>query len=507
MAAEVVKQATLVLFGGTGDLARRKLLPALFRLWRQRLLQDSIFVGVGRRSPDVHAYRALLREQVDVARQHPEQWADFEQMIHYHRGEINTREDFVSLRDQIVTLEQERQMSGRRLFYYSVGPDYFAPITEHLGAVGLIRRMTHRRDDPWYRIVVEKPFGYNLETARELDHRLHAVLDEHQIFRIDHYLGKETVQNVLAFRFANGLWEPTWNSKYIEHVQITVAESDGIGDRAGYYESAGAMRDMVQNHMMQLLALTAMEPPNSLDADSVRNEKLKVLQAIRLPQTPEEVAVSTVRGQYGPGTINGKPVHGYRDEPGVHPDSATPTYVASQIYLDTWRWANVPFLLRHGKRLPKKGTEIAIKYRTPPLALFRGTGVVGSCPNVLVLRIQPDEGVSLYFGAKRPGAGLSVSNVRMNFTYEQEFHAEIPEAYERLLLDAMLGDATLFIRGDEVRAMWRWADALIGGWDQLPPLAYPNYAAGTWGPPEAEALFPHGDAIPAGSCPVGWRRW
>jgi glucose-6-phosphate 1-dehydrogenase len=334
---------------------------------------------------------------------------------------------------------------------------------------------------------------------------LHA--DEEQIFRIDHYLGKETVQNVLAFRFANGLFEPVWNQKYIEHVQITVAESLGVGTRASYYDKAGALRDMVQNHMLQLLAMTAMEPPISLEADAIRDEKLKALRSIRVPASTDEVIQNTVRGQYASGTIDKKPVPAYLTEQGVPSDSTTPTFVAAKLYLDSWRWANVPFLLRHGKRLAKRGTEIAIQFKTPPLALFRGTDIPGHVANLLVIRVQPNEGISLQFGAKAPGAGMRISPVQMDFAYDEGFHRKVPEAYERLLLDALLGDATLFTRGDEVDAMWRWADAILKGWDAAGIKHLPQYPAGSWGPSEAESLFPTAAEVPAGTCPLGWRRW
>ena len=351
---------------------------------------------------------------------------------------------------------------------------------------------------------MEKPFGTDLRSSQELDRRLQAVADESQIYRIDHYLGKETVQNLLVFRFGNGIFEPTWNQRYVESVQITVAETLGVGMRGGYYDQAGAFRDMVLNHMTQLVALIAMEPPIRLTAKDIRDEKVKVLEAIRMPQSPEEVGLSTVHAQYGPGVIDGKPVPGYRDEPGVAPNSRTPTYVALRLYLDNWRWAHVPFYLRHGKCLAKRGTEIAIKFRTPPLALFRDEEVCGRSPNLLVIRVQPNEGIELHFGAKRPGAGLNTANVKMEFSYEHEFHTRVGDAYERLLLDCLRGDAMLFTRSDEVQAQWEWGDVLLEAWQQekQPVLTYP---AGSWGPSAAESLFPQGAEIPVGSCPLNWR--
>lgn len=498
---------TLVLFGGTGDLATRKLLPALFRLWKQGHLEDCLVLGVGRRAPDREQYLQFLAEKVGVVSKQPDDWERFAQNLEYHRGDVATQDDFHSLASAVQKYEGSRGLKGKRLFYYAVGPEFFAPITEGLAKSGLVRRASDAAAAPVQRIVVEKPFGHDLASARRLDAELKSHVDESQIFRIDHYLGKETVQNLLAFRFANGLFEPVWNQKYVESVQITVAESLGVGSRASYYEKSGALRDMVQNHMLQLLALTAMEPPISLDADAIRDEKVKALRAIRLPTSAQEVDVSTVRGQYGPGSIDRQAVPGYTEEPGVEPGSTTPTYVAARLFLDTWRWANVPFYLRHGKRLAKRGTEIAIQFRTPPLALFRGTAICGHTANLLVVRVQPNEGISLHFGAKIPGAGMRIGNVQMEFEYETEFRQEIPEAYERLLLDAMVGDATLFTRGDEVEASWRWADLVLQAWEELPVPEFPNYRAGSWGPPDAEGLFPSSDQVPAGTCPIGWRRW
>lgn len=507
MSNERVTNTTLVLFGGTGDLAARKLLPALFNVWQQGRLQNSLIVGIGRRAKNSEEYKAFLAERVELAKTQTHDWNSFTQLVDYHHGEIQTLADFQSLRARLEELESARNLPGNRLFYYAVGPEWFAPITERLSESGLLPKKPAGEGPPWTRIVVEKPFGHDRASSRALDTELHRLADESQIFRIDHYLGKETVQNVLALRFANGLFEPIWNNHYVESVQITVAESLGVGTRAGYYEESGAMRDMVQNHMLQLLSMTAMEPPISLDPNALRDEKVKALESIRVPPSTQSVDICTVRGQYGPGVIEGKKVPGYRQEEGVNPNSTTPTFVAARLYLDTWRWAGVPFLLRHGKRLAKRGTEIAIQFKTPPLALFRDVELSGRPPNQLVLRIQPNEGISLCFGAKRPGGGMHISAVSMNFEYEQAFHHKVADSYERLLLDAMLGDPTLFTRSDEVDAMWRWADAILKAWDALPPPDFPNYPAGGWGPSEAESLFPQPAEIAADTCPVGWRRW
>ena len=502
-ALERVEKATVILFGGTGDLATRKLLPALFNLWKEGALKDALIVAVGRRVKDREAYHEMLRESVGVASAEAEDWSRFVENVDYHRGEIQTEADFDSLRQHLERLEKQRQLPGNRLFYYAVGPNWFAPITQRLSKAGLVPRPSESPEGRWARIVVEKPFGHDLDSAIELDRDLHANVDESQIYRIDHYLGKETVQNLLAFRFANGLFEPTWNRKYVDSVQITVAEAVGVEDRADYYEKSGALRDMMQNHMLQLLALTAMEPPNSLDATALRNEKVKALQSIRLPENPQEVDHSTARGQYGPGVVGDDAMPGYREEPGVGEDSTTPTFVAARLYLDSWRWAGVPFLLRHGKRLPKRATEIAIQFRTPPLALFRGTAIAGQCTNLLMLRVQPNEGISLRFAAKVPGAGMKIENVQMNFSYEDSFDTRIPEAYERLILDALLGDPSLFTRSDEVQAMWCWADTLLTAWDELGAPNFPNYPAGSWGPKEANCLWPAGADVPPGFVP-GW---
>lgn len=508
MSTDQVRGATLVLFGGTGDLAARKLLPALFNLWEQGRLADSIIVGVGRRSKNRDEYLELLNGRVDLVKTRPDDWKEFAKLIRYHHGDIATTEDFQSLKKSVETYESEDKLTGNRLFYYAVGPEFFAPITERLSEVGLLVNQPIGYQGPWHRVVIEKPFGHDLASAKELDKQLRPLAAERQIYRIDHYLGKETVQNMLAFRFANGLFEPLWNRNYIQAVQITVAESLGVGGRGGYYEEAGALRDMVQNHMLQLLAVTAMEPPIGMDSESLRDEKLKALRAIRVPQSDEEVFQATVIGQYATGTIEGKPVPGYLEEKDVVPGSKTPTFVAARLFLDTWRWANVPFLLRHGKRLAKRGTEIAIQFQTPPLALFRGQDICGHCTNLLVIRIQPNEGIELHFGAKKPGAGMKIANVSMDFEYEKEFDQTIPEAYERLLLDALLGDPTLFTRIDEVMASWRWADRILKGWDSLgDQMKIHQYRSGSWGPSAAESLFPSSDEIPAGVCPVGWRRW
>jgi glucose-6-phosphate 1-dehydrogenase len=388
------------------------------------------------------------------------------------------------LRDRLEGLEKDRGLPGNRIFHLAVPPAAFETIIGNLGKSGLVH--PHRETGPWARIVVEKPFGHDLESARELNRCLHLVFDEQQIFRIDHYLGKESVQNILILRLGNGFFEPLWNNRYVDHVQITVAESVGVETRAGYYENAGVSRDILQNHLMQLLSLTAMEPPARFDADSVRDEKVKVLRAIR-PLDAGDVALRTVRAQYAPGAVAGGPVPGYCEEPGVDHKSQTETYLAVRLDVDNWRWAGVPFYLRSGKRLAKRATEIEIVFRQPPYALFRTAGITELEANVLRMRIQPDEGVSLSFGAKSPGQALHIDPVRMDFFYLTAFGSDPPDAYDRLLLDCNRGDPTLFARKDEVELAWEIVDSITKTWEKGQGSPLVTYPAGTWGPREADA--------------------
>ena len=514
----VAEPFTLVIFGATGDLTGGKLLPALFRLWRGNYFAEPFaIVGVGRRDKNDAQFRTELREAAEAhdpgrpAADEP--WARFAASIFYHRADFNRAESYPPLADRLRALESQCGLGGNRLFYLATEPDYFPQIVEQLAAAGLLPRDS---DAPRTRVVIEKPFGKDLASARALDQRVLRCLREEQVFRIDHYLGKETVQNLLAFRFGNGIFEPLFNRRYVDHVQITMAEADGMAGRRGaYYDRAGALRDVVQNHLLQLLALIAMEPPASLAADDVRAEKVKVLRSL-VPIREGDVNHRTVRGQYGPGLIDGQPVRGYRTEEAVAADSATETFVALRAEVDNWRWAGVPFLLRAGKRLPRRVTEVAVEFKRPPTGLFtapvRGGGLcdrgcdcgatceccnAGSQPNTLVFRIQPDEGISLSFAAKRPGMRLVLGPVEMAFGYAGSFGGPVPEAYERLLLDALRGDPTLFLRSDEVAAAWAFADPILAAWRDGPPPAFPNYAAGTWGPTEADGL--------AGGCRAGWR--
>ena len=468
----------LVIFGATGDLTHRKLVPALYNLAHEGQLPNGFaIVGFARRPKTDGEFRAELRQAVEQHSRfspiNPAVWDTFAQGIVYHQAEFGDPDGYTRLGKRLEQLDRERGTAGNRLFYLATAPTEFAAIIQQLGAL-------HQNGNA--RIIVEKPFGRSLETACELNRVLASVFEERQVFRIDHYLGKETVQNILALRFANEIFEPLWNQKYVDHVQITVAESLGVEGRGGYYDQSGALRDMVQNHMMQLLSLTAMEPPTGLGAEDIRDEKVKVLRSLR-----HISAADTVRGQYARGSIAGKLVVGYREEPKVAPDSRTETFVALKLFIDNWRWAGVPFYLRHGKRLPKQAAEIAIQFKAPPAVLFATETAVPLQPNVLVMRIQPDEGIAIRMNAKVPGTTVNIQPVKMDFRYGGSFGARSPDAYERLLHDALVGDATLFIRSDETETSWQLMDAILEGWrDAPPPFAY---EAGTWGPPEADVFI------------------
>ncbi len=478
----------IVLFGATGDLTHRKLMPALYKLARAgHLPAESAIVGYARRDWDDATFREEVKRTLEkaVGDGFSDVWPQFAPRLFFAGGTFDDAAAYAKLKSKLEEIDATHGTKGNRLYYLAVAPEYFATIVGHLGEAGLIADA--HADGPWTRVVIEKPFGRDLQSARALNREISRVLDEAQTYRIDHYLGKETVQNILALRFGNSMFEPVWNRRHVAHVQITVAEEVGMEGRGAYYDTAGAIRDMVQNHMMQLLCLVAMEPPVDLSADAVRDEKVKVLRA--LPHwTDDDVAANVVRAQYASGSIQGKEVPGFLQEKGIPPGSQTDTFVALRLTLNTWRWAGVPFYFRTGKRLPKRATEIAIQFKTPPTALFEADTEGAGGANLLVLRIQPNEGASLAFQAKVPGSRRRLQEVRMDFRYGTAFASPPPEAYERLLLDVMLGDPSLFTRTDEVDNSWRFVDQILSAWSRgvSPPVAYP---AGTWGPPEADRLI------------------
>jgi glucose-6-phosphate 1-dehydrogenase len=482
----VADPAVMVIFGGTGDLSGRKLLPALYNVSKQRLLPAG-FAVVGAAIDDMtdDTYRKHVADRVrQFSRTQPVDERVLEAFlsgVFYVKVDFSKLDQFKALARRLEELDADRHIPGNRIFYCATPPPTYETITEQLAAAGM------NKGNGYHRIVVEKPFGFDLKSAKELSGILQKAFPEDAVYRIDHYLGKETVQNIMAFRFANSIFEPVWNTNLIDSVQITVAEDIGIEGRASYYERAGALRDIVQNHALQLLALVGMEPPLAFEANAVRDEKVKVLRAVR-PITDEEIAHATVRGQYTKGWVMGEHVNGYREEKNVSPGSLTETFVALRLFIDNWRWAGVPFYIRAGKRLPKRVTEIRIQFKRPPHLTFGREATQELDPNAITLRIQPEEGISLKFGAKVPSAGLRIRSVAMDFQYMTSFLTEVPEAYERLLLDCMIGDPTLFTRSDEVEAAWKIVDPLESGWrDGRPPLGM--YPAGSWGPPAAAKLI------------------
>ncbi len=490
----IPEPCTVVIFGASGDLTKRKLVPALYSLARERLVPPGLTVlGFARRPIGDDGFRAAMREGVEkFARRRPVAgdealWASFAQGIFYHQGTFDDPESYRALAARLAEIDAARGVPGNRVFYLSTPPGDFPIILGNLGAAGLVVR-GGAGTRPFTRIIVEKPFGTDLESARVLNRQVLEVADERQIYRIDHYLGKETVQNLMAFRFANAIFEPLWNNRFVDHVQITGAEAIGIEGRGDYFESAGILRDMVQNHLMQIVSLTAMETPVTMGANDLRDEKVKVVKALRV-MDDAALERDVVRGQYTAGSVGGKALGGYRDEPKVAPDSKTETYVALKFWIDSWRWAGVPFYLRSAKAMPKKVTEVALVFKEAPLRLFgAAAAAVGSRANVLAIRIQPDEGISLNFGSKLPGPTTAIHPVNMEFRYGTSFGTEPPEAYERLLLDCMLGDASLFTRGDEVEASWTWISKIHQRW-KAAGTDVARYEAGTWGPSEAEALL------------------
>lgn len=490
----VPEPAAMVIFGASGDLAHRKLLPALYSLTRDRLLPSRFaIIGFARKPMTDEAFRDEMRGAADeFARRRPvdaELWSTFASHLFYQPGAYDDPGSFAALKARLEEIERNLGLPGNRVFYLSTPPSSFAPVVRSLGQAGLAPR-PDGPGKPFARVIIEKPFGTDLETARSLNRDIHEILDERQVYRIDHYLGKEAVQNLLVFRFANGIFEPLWNNRFVDHVQITGAETVGVEARGGYFEQAGILRDMVQNHLIQVLSLAAMEPPVAFDPEAVRDEKLKVLKALRT-LSPTDIDSQVVRAQYTAGSTGGKAVPGYREEPAVSPTSMTETFVALRLHIDSWRWAGVPFYLRAGKRLPKRVTEIAIQFKEAPHLLFgrRGEGIR---PNVLSIRIQPDEGIALNFGSKLPGPAMEIVPVSMEFRYGSSFGVEPPEAYERLLLDCLLGDNTLFTRADEVEASWAWISRIHRRWAEENAAGsntLATYPAGTWGPAAADGLI------------------
>jgi len=477
----------MVIFGAAGDLTRRKLIPALYNLAKSELLsREFAVVGVARAPMSTDDFRKKVSEDIKqfaTEAVDSDLWEWFLRRMYYIAGDFKDKNLYPQLKDFLDKVDRDHSTHGNHLYYMATAADYFGPVVEQLAAVGLMQDTQH-----WRRVIIEKPFGHDLESAKALNQQLLRVAHENQIYRIDHYLGKETVQNILALRFANGIFEPIWNRRYIDHIQISVAETVGVEQRGSYYDHAGALRDMVPNHIMQLISLAAMEPPVSFRADAVRDEQAKILHAIQ-PLSSEEVLSKTVRGQYGEGVIAGERVPAYRGESDVPNDSRTETFVAMKLLIDNWRWADVPFYLRTGKRLPGRSTHVVIQFRRAPFVLFRDTPVENLMPNQLVLHIQPEEGISLRFAAKVPGPAMRLGAVDMNFEYADYFGTRPTTGYERLLHDCMVGDATLFQRADMVEAGWCVVSPALDVWRALPPRNFPNYAAGTWGPKEAEELM------------------
>jgi glucose-6-phosphate 1-dehydrogenase len=475
----------VVIFGATGDLTKRKLMPALCRLTDQGCLEKVRIVGVGRNPMTDDEFQTLVHDALHDSKKtehlDEETWQEFSQRLHYMSGELDAESTYQQVAERLEQLASEGA-SRNHLFYLATPPSLFSTIVKHLGDAGLANEDGH-----WSRVIIEKPFGRDLESAKALNATVAAVFKESQIYRIDHYLGKDTVQNILVFRFGNSMFEPIWNRNYVDYVEITAAESLGVGSRAGYYEDAGALRDMVANHLLQLLTLTAMEPPVAFDADNVREEKVQVLRSIRRMK-PEQVEERTVRAQYGPGDINGEAAKGYKEEEGVKAGSTTETYAAVEFHISNWRWSGVPFYVRTGKRLARQLTEVAVHLKRTPQALFARTPVDEIEPNVIVLRIQPNEGITVTFGAKRPGFEMLTNTVHMDFCYQTAFGVESPDAYEMLLLDVMRGDATLFIRSDEAEAQWRLITPIEEAWASQNVKELPVYAAGSDGPAEADDL-------------------
>jgi glucose-6-phosphate 1-dehydrogenase len=478
----------MVIFGAGGDLTKRLLIPALYNLAAGKLLPEQFaIIGVSIEQYTNDQFRDLATKMIHqfaTREVTAELWGWFVKRIYYVSGDFHDPNTYAKIKDALGQAEKEHGTAGNAIFYLAVSPEFFPVVVTELGEAEL----TKQEDNKWRRVVIEKPFGHDLSSAIELDKTIAKVLDEKQIFRIDHYLGKETVQNIIAFRFANGIFEPIWNRRYVDHVQVTVSETLGVEQRGGYYETAGALRDMVPNHIFQLITLCAMEPPISFEADAVHDEQVKVLHAIQ-PLSGDAAVRDAVCGQYGAGAIDGKPVPAYRGEPHVAPDSHTSTFVAMALHIDNWRWAGVPFYLRTGKRMSAVATQIVIRFRKPPFMLFRKTHVGRLPPNEIVIDIQPDEGICLNFEAKVPGPVVKLGSVNMSFAYSDYFGSMPQTGYETLIYDCMMGDPTLFQRADMVEASWRVVQPVLDAWKPQPPEAFPNYAAGSWGPEKSFELL------------------
>jgi len=489
---KAVEPCSVVIFGASGDLTARKLIPALYHLCKEKQIpSDFRIVGLARREKTNDSWRDELRQALaQFSRTKPVNdavWTDFARHVYYCQGDLTDTAAYTRLEQQLAGFGEPR-LHQNLVFYLATMPSQFGTIVEQLHAAGLLHNRNQTNGDGWERIVVEKPFGHDLASAHELNRELTRYANEPQVFRIDHYLGKETVQNILMFRFSNAIFEPLWNRDAIEHVQIAVSEDLGVGQRGGYYEEAGALRDMVQNHLLQVLALVTMEPPVSLQAEAIRDEKVKLLKSIR-PMSADDVARQVVRGQYFAGVVKGQPRPGYRQEPKVTSDSNVETYAALKLFIDNWRWSGVSFYLRTGKNLPVSASEVRVQFRPTPHVLFAAQCGQRLDANSLTLRLQPNEGISLHFNGKVPGTSVAMRPVRMHFSYDAEFGAYTPEAYERLLLEAMVGDATLFIRRDEVETAWQIVDSIRQSWDGKPLSNREFYAAGTWGPVAADDLL------------------
>ncbi len=485
---QLAEPCVMVIFGATGDLTKRKLLPALYNLAKQGFLPEEFaIIGVGRQPISDAEFRQKVGEDlreyaIGGVESNQIEW--FTNRSYYVSGKYDDEQTFVQLKEKLIQVDKTHGTPGNYFYYLATPPSLFAPVSEKIAEAGL----AGEENNNWRRFIFEKPFGHDFESARTLNVDLLKTLKENQIYRIDHYLGKETVQNILVFRFANGIFEPIWNRTFVDHVQITVAEKLGVEERGGYYDTAGALRDMIPNHIFQLLTLIAMEPPVSFEADAVRDEQFKILHSIKRFE-PEDVVFNTVRGQYAAGSIDGKPASAYRDEKGVSAESKTETYAALKVSLDNWRWEGVPFYLRTGKYLPKRHSEIAIQFKRPPFALFRNTPVERLRTNRLIIHIQPEEGITQEFGAKTPGPVINIANVNMDFNYRDHFGDTPSTGYERLLYDCMTGDATLFQRADMVEESWKVVSPILDGWKILPPNSLPTYAAGSWGPKDADELL------------------